>query len=94
MFVSFFTICWLLSFREILIFFLLASSQPVLRRMVYLSIKSLNTKQEEVLIVTSSLCQDINGKVDNFRANALRVLAHVIDVPISVFYCLFFEFCF
>lgn len=58
---------------------LFQSQDPVLRRMLYLSIKSLNTKQEEVFVVTSSLLQDINGKVDTFRANAIRVLAQVID---------------
>ena len=60
---------------------LFQSQDPVLRRLVYLAIKCLNTKQDEVLAVTASLCQDINGKVDSFRANAIRVLAQVVDAP-------------
>ena len=34
---------------------------------------------EEVLIVTSSLMKDMNGKVELFRANAVRVLCKIID---------------
>ena len=58
--------------------------QPALRRLVYLTIKTLNTKSDEVLVVTASLCQDINSKVDSFRSNAIRVLAKVVDVRACV----------
>jgi hypothetical protein len=53
-----------------------------MRRLVYLMIKALceQTKSEEVLVVTASLCQDINSKIDTFRSNAIRVLAKVLDV--------------
>ena len=38
-------------------------------------------QQTEVLIVTSSLCGDINkSKIDSFRSNAIRVLAKIVDV--------------
>ena len=69
-----------------LIFFsvtkLFQNQDPALRRLVHLVIKSLDTKQNEVLIVTSSLCGDINNsKIDSFRSNAIRVLAKIIDAP-------------
>lgn len=59
--------------------------QPAMRRLVYLMIKALceQTKSEEVLVVTASLCQDINSKIDTFRSNAIRVLAKVLDVRLT-----------
>ncbi|XP_074333279.1 coatomer subunit gamma-like [Apium graveolens] len=50
-----------------------------LRRMVYLIIKELSPSSDEVIIVTSSLMKDMNSKTDMYRANAIRVLCHIVD---------------
>ena len=47
---------------------------------MYLVIKELNKNQDDAFIVISSLEKDINGSVELFRANALRVHSQVIDV--------------
>jgi len=44
-----------------------------------MAIKELATQQEQVIIVTSCLMKDMNGKVDLYRANAIRVLARIVD---------------
>jgi coatomer protein complex subunit gamma len=55
--------------------------KPYLRRMVYLVIKELAGMANDVIMVTSSLTQDISGKSDNVhRANALRTLCKIIEV--------------
>ncbi len=67
-----------------------AGLQPAIRHLVSLIIKAACelTKSEEVLIllvvVTASLCQDINSKIAAFRSNAISVLAKVLDVHIRL----------
>eukprot|EP00095_Tigriopus_kingsejongensis_P010714 maker-scaffold179_size282488-snap-gene-1.26 protein:Tk10714 transcript:maker-scaffold179_size282488-snap-gene-1.26-mRNA-1 annotation:"coatomer subunit gamma-2" len=51
----------------------------VLRRMVYLGIKSLAAMAEDVIIVTSSLTKDMTGKEDAYRASAIRALCTITD---------------
>jgi len=61
---------------------LLQSKDSALRRLIYLCIKELaedETVRENSFIVISSLEQDINGKVDLFRANAMRVLSKILQ---------------
>jgi len=58
---------------------LFQSQDPQLRRLVYLVIKELNKNQDDAFIVISSLEKDINGQVELFRANGLRVHSQVID---------------
>ena len=41
-------------------------NDPVLRRMVYLGIKSLAKVSEDVIIVTSSLTKDMSGKEERY----------------------------
>ena len=61
---------------------LFQNQDPALRRLVHLVIKVLDIESHEVMMVTSSLVQDINNsKVDSFRSNAIRVLAKIIDAP-------------
>ena len=62
--------------------------QPQLRRLVYLVIKELNKNQDDAFIVISSLEKDINGQVELFRANSLRVHSQVIDVCIICIICI------
>jgi len=51
-----------------------------LRRLVYLLIKELASSSEQAFIVTNCLQQDINRTdQEMFRANAMRVMARVID---------------
>lgn len=52
-----------------------------LRRMVYLFIKEVaeTCNPDDVIIVTSSLTKDMNIGEDLYRANAMRVLAKIID---------------
>lgn len=54
---------------------------PNLRRLVYLIISSLSQTSEDKFMVISSLVKDVTGNVSSylFRANAIRVLANVID---------------
>ncbi len=58
---------------------LFQSKDPVLRRMVYLGIKSLADLAEDVIIVTSSLTKDMTGKEDMYRASAIRALCAITD---------------
>ena len=58
---------------------LFQSKDPVLRRMVYLGIKSLSTIADDVIIVTSSLTKDMTGKEDAYRASAIRALCAITD---------------
>jgi coatomer protein complex subunit gamma len=51
----------------------------VLRRLVYLGIKSLANIAEDVIIVTSSLTKDMTGKEDMYRAPAIRALCTITD---------------
>jgi coatomer protein complex subunit gamma len=53
--------------------------QPMLRRMVYLSIKELSTIAEDVIIVTSSLTKDMTGREEGYCANAIRALCMITD---------------
>eukprot|EP00793_Prasinoderma_coloniale_P003362 PRCOL_00005997-RA len=57
---------------------LFQSKDVSLRRMVYLMIKELSPSADEVIIVTSSLMKDMNGKIDLYRANAVRVLCKIL----------------
>ena len=52
-----------------------------LRRMMYLFIKEIaeTCDPDDVIIVTSSLTKDMNTGEDLYRANAMRVLAKIID---------------
>ena len=52
-----------------------------LRRMVYLFIKEIRPlcDPSDVIIVTSCLTKDMTCDVDLYRANALRVLARIVD---------------
>lgn len=52
-----------------------------LRRMMYLFIKEVaeTCNPDDVIIVTSSLTKDMNTGEDLYRANAMRVLARIID---------------
>lgn len=52
-----------------------------LRRLIYLLIKDLKVSSDESLIVISCLNKDMNSRNDLFRANAIRVLAKLIDAP-------------
>lgn len=60
---------------------LFQSDDVGLRRMVYLFIKEIaeTCNPDDVIMVTSSLTKDMNTGEDLFRANAMRVLAKIID---------------
>lgn len=60
---------------------LFMSDDASLRRMVYLFIKEVaeTCNPDDIIIVTSSLTKDMTCDVDLYRANALRVLARIID---------------
>jgi coatomer protein complex subunit gamma len=60
---------------------LFMSDDASLRRMVYLFIKEMaeTCNPDDVIIVTSSLTKDMTCDVDLYRANALRVLARIVD---------------
>ena len=60
---------------------LFQSDDVSLRRMMYLFIKEIaeTCNPDDVIIVTSSLTKDMNKGEDLFRANAMRVLAKIID---------------
>ena len=53
--------------------------QPTLRRLVYLAIKDLCDKADDVIIVTSSLTKDMTGREDMYRAAAIRALCKITD---------------
>jgi coatomer protein complex subunit gamma len=60
---------------------LFMSDDASLRRMVYLFIKETaeSCNPDDVIIVTQSLTKDMTCDVDLYRANALRVLAKIVD---------------
>lgn len=60
---------------------LFQSKDVNLRRMMYLFIKEVaeTCNPDDVIIVTSSLTKDMNTGEDLYRANAMRVLAKIID---------------
>lgn len=60
---------------------LFMSDDASLRRMVYLFIKEVaeTCDPDDVIIVTSCLTKDMTCDVDLYRANALRVLARIVD---------------
>lgn len=58
---------------------LFQSDGIILRRLVYLSLKELSLKSQDVIIVTSSLTKDMNGKEDMLRAAAIRALCTIVD---------------
>ncbi|XP_046840338.1 coatomer subunit gamma-2-like [Xenia sp. Carnegie-2017] len=58
---------------------LFQSKDPMLRRMVYLSIKELANVAEDVIIVTSSLTKDMTGREEAYCANAIRALCKITD---------------
>lgn len=60
---------------------LFQSDDVNLRRMMYLFIKEVaeTCNPDDVIIVTSSLTKDMNTGEDLYRANAMRVLAKIID---------------
>lgn len=60
---------------------LFQSTDLNLRRMMYLFIKEISetTHRDEVIIVTASLVQDMNSREELCKANAMRVLAKIVD---------------
>ena len=60
---------------------LFQSNDPYLRRMMYLFIKEVaeTCNPDDIIIVTSSLTKDMNSNDDLYKANAIRVLARIID---------------
>lgn len=58
---------------------LFLSRDPMLRRLVFMAIKELAESETDAIIVTNCLMKDMNGPIDLFRANAVRVLAKVIN---------------
>jgi len=58
---------------------LFLSKDPMLRRLVFMAIKELAESETDAIIVTNCLMKDMNSQLDLFRANAVRVLAKVIN---------------
>lgn len=58
---------------------LFQSSDLVLRRMVYFLMKELLGRADDVIIIISSLTKDMTKPVPEFRSNATRLLARVVD---------------
>lgn len=58
---------------------LFQSDGIVLRRLVYLCLKELSLKSQDVIIVTSSLTKDMRGRDDMLRAAAIRALCTIVD---------------
>lgn len=58
---------------------LFQNEDVLLRRMVYLLVKELGKDQENVFIVINCLSKDMTSSNQLFQANAIRVLAKVID---------------
>lgn len=63
---------------------LFQSRDAHLRRMVYLFIKEMQVDSDEGLIVVSCLQKDMTSTTDLFRANAIRVLAKIMDASMVV----------
>lgn len=57
---------------------LFQSQDLVLRRMTYLVLKELTPLAESVLIIIASLSKDMSSPVENYRANAIRVLCGIL----------------
>ena len=57
---------------------LFQSQDVVLRRMTYLVLKELTPLAESVLIIIASLSKDMTSPVENYRANAIRVLCGIL----------------
>uniref|UniRef100_A0A0K0FVY9 Coatomer subunit gamma n=1 Tax=Strongyloides venezuelensis TaxID=75913 RepID=A0A0K0FVY9_STRVS len=55
------------------------SKDTSLRRLVYIAVKDLSSVADDVIIVTSSLTKDMTGKVDMYRAAAIRALCKITD---------------
>jgi coatomer protein complex subunit gamma len=61
--------------------------QAALRQMVYLVIKELSTIAEDVIMVTSSIMKDMQPNLEVvYRPNAIRALARIIDVSLTLCY--------
>ena len=60
---------------------LFQSDDQAIRRLIYVFIKELRASQDEVFIVTSSLMKDILSPNDMYKANSMRVLSRIIDLP-------------
>lgn len=58
---------------------LFQSKDATLRRLIFLAISELAQKEDQAFIVISSLEKDINGSIDLFRANAIRVIAKILE---------------
>nr|CAB3232871.1 coatomer subunit gamma-2-like [Phallusia mammillata] len=58
---------------------LFQSSDVIMRRMCYLTIKEMAKMTENAFIVTQSLTKDMNGREDIFRAAAVRALCAITD---------------
>ena len=58
---------------------LFQSKDATLRRLIFLAISELAQKEDQAFIVISSLEKDINGNIDLFRANAIRVIAKILE---------------
>lgn len=64
---------------------LFMNSSVPLRQMVYLAIKELAPVANDILMVTSSLTKDMNGKADVvYRSNAIRALCRITDVRMQM----------
>jgi len=63
------------------------SKDTTLRRLVYLAIKELCDKADDVIIVTSSLTKDMTGREDIYRAAAIRALCKITDVSVRSIIC-------
>eukprot|EP00698_Gefionella_okellyi_P018473 TRINITY_DN5535_c0_g1_i1.p1 TRINITY_DN5535_c0_g1~~TRINITY_DN5535_c0_g1_i1.p1 ORF type:complete len:870 (+),score=251.30 TRINITY_DN5535_c0_g1_i1:62-2671(+) len=55
------------------------SSDPLLRRLLYLVIKELSTATEDAIMVVSSVTKDITSPADVYRGNAIRVLCRICE---------------
>jgi len=52
---------------------------PMLRRMMYLTIKCMATLADDVIIVTASLTKDMTGTEDAYKAGAIRALSVITE---------------
>lgn len=58
---------------------LFQSDDAVLRRRVYLLMKELVGKADDIIIIVSSLTKDMTKPVPAFRSNSIRLLSRVVD---------------
>eukprot|EP00917_Polyrhabdina_sp_WS-2016_P023333 GHVP01050564.1.p1 GENE.GHVP01050564.1~~GHVP01050564.1.p1 ORF type:complete len:921 (-),score=175.84 GHVP01050564.1:2194-4956(-) len=61
---------------------LFQSKRLRIRRMIYLILKNLRLAADGFIVV-SSLSKDMNGKNEEFKANALRALGRIVDATIA-----------